>query len=156
MTLRGADDLQARLNALRSGGQHRKMLGQIGLLAVQEAKDLVPRKTGNLGRTIRLGTVTERSVQVKAGGDRNVGYAAAVEFGTKAHDIVPVRAKALAWGGARRLSGSLRSGSAPTFFAKRVRHPGTRAQPYLIPGAKKAMSKAGLRDAVVKVWNDAA
>lgn len=154
--VRGADDLRRRLDALRAGGERRKMLGLLGLATVAEAKRLVPRRTGNLARTIRVGPVTERTVEVQAGGERKVGYAAAVEFGTKPHTIVPVRRKALAWGGARRLSGTLRSGARPEFFARRVEHPGTKAKPYLVPGAKRAMERGGLRDSIVRTWNEAA
>ena len=62
----------------------------------------------------------------------------------------------LAWGGERRLSGALRSGSSPTHFATLVHHPGNKPYPYLIPGAKRALQKAGVLDGVVKRWNEAA
>lgn len=156
--LQGADALMARFEALRTGKAERKVLGQFGLLAVQRAQERVPRRTGNLARTIRVAEVDEQrqSVRVTAGGSRDIGYAAAVEFGTRPHVIVPRRRKALAWGGARRLSGSLRSGAKPTNFAKRVNHPGTRARPYLRPGAEQALADVGLADAVITVWNEAA
>ena len=158
MTLQGADDLNARLEALRTGKANKLILGQFGLLAVKNAKERVPRKTGNLGRTIRVGNidVARQTITITAGGDRNVGYARYVEEGTRAHIIVPVRRKALAWGGARRLSGNLRKGAKATNFAKRVHHPGTRAQPFLVPGAKQALADVGLADAVITVWNSAA
>lgn len=153
--VRGAEGLKARLDALRAGGERRKMMRLLGLAAVDEAKQLVPRKTGNLGRTIRVGTATDRSVEVIAGGQREVGYAAHVEFGTGPHVIVPRTARVLAWGGSRRLSGNLRSGSMPTNFAMRVNHPGTAPKPYLVPGAEKALERGGLKDAVIKTWNEA-
>lgn len=156
--LKGADDLMARFEALRDGTASRAVLGRFGLLAVQRAQERVPRKTTNLFRTIRVAEVDEQAqrVRVVAGGDREVGYAAHVEFGTAPHVIVPRRRKALAWGGARRLSGSLRKGAKPTNFARRVNHPGTRARPYLRPGAEQALREVGLSDVVVSVWNDAA
>lgn len=158
MTLEGAPGLNARLEALRSGKATKTILGQFGLLAVRFAKAKVPRKTGNLGRTIRVGNVdvTRQSVSVLAGGERDVGYAAHVEFGTKSHPIVPVRARVLAWGGARRLSGNLRSGASATSFAMSVNHPGTQPKPYLVPGAQQALQDVGLADAVIDVWNSAA
>ena len=149
----GQQELTRRLTAI--GKAPKDMLRDVGLHAVREAKILVPRKTGNLGRTIRLGSLTETHVEVKAGGTRNVGYAAAVEFGSKAHVIVPRAATVLAWGGARTLGGRLRSGSKPTNFARRVRHPGTRARPFLIPGFEKALKLVGL-DKIVAAWNQAA
>lgn len=150
------EDLSPRLRALGQPQMRVTFLKHVGMLAVREAKALVPRKTGNLDRSIRLGPVDEHRALILAGGIREVGYAVHVEFGTRAHEIVPRRAKVLAWGGSRRLSGTLRSGSKPEFFAMRVHHPGTRAKPYLVPGAKAALHKAGLKDAIVKAWNDAA
>jgi hypothetical protein len=152
-SLEGADDLRARLKAI---GNQRQMLGTVALAAVYEAKQLVPRRTGNLGRTIRVGRVTNTDAEVLAGGRLNVGYAAAVEFGTRPHIIRPRRARVLAWGGARTLGGRLRRGSRATNFARFVRHPGTRAQPYLVPGIKKALERAGITANIVKAWNDAA
>lgn len=141
------DALIRRLHAL--GEQHAE-LRALQLATIAEAKRTVPRKTGHLGRSIVPGRVTAKSAVVEA----RTPYAAAVEFGTRPHIIRPVKASVLAWGGNRRLSGNLKSGSKATHFAKEVHHPGTRAQPYLIPAAKKAVSH--LRDAVVKAWNDAA
>ncbi len=153
MTLRGYDALQRRLRAI---GDQQALLRELQLSSVEEAKGLVPVKTTNLKRTIRVGQVTQRSAFILAGGTQQVGYAAYVEFGTKPHDIRPLRAKALAWGGSRRLSGRLRSGSSPTHFAKRVHHPGTAAKPYLVPGARRAVGKRGLGDRIVTAWNRAA
>ena len=150
--IEGLTALQKRFAAISDS---RMMLGQIALLAVKEAKEIVPRKTGNLGRSIRLGPVSATSAQIIAGGVAGVGYARDVEFGTRAHVIVPRTKKALAWGGDRRLSGSLRSGASATHFARRVNHPGSRAKPYLIPGAKAAVSKAGLAERIVTAWNEA-
>lgn len=164
--LQGADDLMRRFEALRDGTASRQVLGRFGLLAVQRAKERVPRKTGNLDRTIRVSEIDEAAqrVRVSAGGTNGVGYARDVEEGTRPHVIEPRpgrrgrngRPAALAWGGARRLSGSLRSGARPTSFARRVNHPGTRARPYLRPGAEQALREVGLANVVVDVWNAAA
>lgn len=151
-TIEGMTDLQKRLTAL---GDTRKMLGQLGLMAVAKAKLLVPRKSGNLGRTIRLGQVTTTEAQIIAGGQLGVGYAQSVEYGTGPHEIVPRYKQALAWGGERRLSGNLRSGSKATMFAKRVHHPGTKAKPYLRPAAEEVVRESGL-GILIKAWNDAA
>lgn len=164
-----------RFEALRDGTASRRVLGRFGLLVVQRAQERVPRKTTNLFRTIRVAEVDEnlQRVRVVAGGDREVGYAAHVEFGTRPHVIEPRpgrrgrngRPAMLAWGSrdaatgaatTRRLSGSLRRGSVPTTFRRRVNHPGTRAQPYLRPGAEQALREVGLSEAVVQVWNEAA
>lgn len=152
-TITGQKQLQARLAAI--GKAPDDMLREVGVRAVAEAKAIVPRKTGNLGRTIRLGARSSTHVEVRAGGQGDVGYAAAVEFGSRPHVILPRRAKVLAWGGARTLGGRLRSGSSATNFARRVNHPGTRAQPYLIPGFEKALQLVGLGK-LVQAWNRAA
>lgn len=161
--LEGKKQLQGRFRAL---GRTENLLREIQILGVREAKLLVPRKTGNLGRTIRPGDVGRTHASILAGGQRDVGYAAAVEFGSRPHEIRPVRAKILAWpaaGAATRLTGSLRRSeyvkgtnrakAGKLTFARKVRHPGTRAQPYLGPGlAKAAEDGAGI---IVKIWNQA-
>lgn len=150
MPVIGEAQLQHRLRAI---GDTSKLMGTVAQRGVQEAKALVPRRTGNLARTIRVGSITATSATVLAGGGRDaVGYAAAIEFGSRAHDIVPRKAKVLAWGGARTLGGRLRKGAKPTFFAKRVHHPGTRPHPFLVPGLRKAASKFGV-DGIIKAWN---
>lgn len=77
--------------------------------ATNLAKDTAPYKTGRLRRSIhnRMLNVLEGEVSTAT------SYAAAVEFGTKAHLIVPKRAKVLAF-----------KKGGKTIFAKRVWHPG--------------------------------
>ena len=156
--LKGDEELQRRLTALRTGKADRKILGQWAALGVRFAKQKVRRKSGNLGRTIRIDSVdvARQRASIMAGGSRNVGYAAYVEFGTRSHIIVPRRAKVLAWGGSRRLSGNLRSGAGATVFARRVKHPGSKPYPYLEPGAKQALKEVPLARAVITTWNEAA
>ena len=149
----GGDKLQARLVAL--GKAPEGMLREVGLRGVAEAKRLVPRRTGNLGRTIRIGNLSDTAVEIRAGGTVEVGYAAAVEYGSRPHAIVPRRARVLAWGGQRTLAGGLRAGSRPTNFARRVNHPGTKARPYLFPGMERALDLIGLGE-FVRRWNEAA
>lgn len=122
------------------------------LSAIHEAQARVPRKTGLLQRRILPGPLSDTEAVIEA----RTPYAAPVEYGSKPHIIRPKRAKVLAWGGARRLSGSLRSGAAPTNFATLVHHPGSRAKPYLVPGAKAALKKAGILGTIIDRWNGAA
>jgi hypothetical protein len=151
--LQGGRQLEARLRALGQAPQG--MLRQVGIEAVAQAKVRVPRQTGNLGRTIRIGSISPQHVEVRAGGQLNVGYAAAVELGSRPHIIRPKRRKVLAWGGARTLAGNLRVGAKATNFARVVHHPGTKAQPFLIPGFRDALRIVGL-DFLVDRWNQAA
>lgn len=148
----GYEALVARINAVVTSARPRiRLLQRWQLLGVRKAKLRVPRKTGTLGRSIHPGDVTEDGATIVA----SAAYARYVEEGTRPHVIVPVRAKVLAWGGARRLSGSLRSGAKPEFFAKRVNHPGTRPRPYLVPAAREALMELDLDD-FTGAWNEAA
>lgn len=145
MALRGDDQLRARLRAI---GEPKALLGQVALLGVAEAKRLVPVRTGNLRRTIRVGSVTAKRANVVAGGTARVGYAYYVEAGTgiygpKGQPIKPKRARMLSW---KTKSGRV--------FAKSVR--GRKATPYLVPGVQAALQKAGLKGVIVDVWNRAA
>jgi hypothetical protein len=149
-SVKGIPQLRARIEALKpSPGLMRKL----GLVAVAEQKALVPRRTGNLARSIGIGSVTATVAETVA----TANYAAFVELGTRAHIIEPRNKKALRFapGGGATLARRPRRG-ASVVFAKRVRHPGTKARPFMVPGARRAVEKVGFRDAVVKAWNDAA
>lgn len=145
---------EALLRRLKAIGEPRPLLRALQLQTIREAKLLVPRKTGHLGRSIVAGSVTGNSATVEA----RTGYAAVVEFGSKPHVIRPKNGKVLAWpaAGNARLSGRARTGSGRRIIARIVHHPGTKPQPYLVPGAKAALTKGGFRDTVVKNWNNAA
>jgi hypothetical protein len=150
----GIPQLERRLAAIdpRTGGS--AFMQRLGLSTVREAKLLVPRRTGNLGRSIHISSLSPQSVTVEA----SAGYAAFVEMGTRPHEITPRTKLALRFAaspGGARLSGTPRSG-APVVFAKRVHHPGTRPHPYLLPGAEAAVAKSGLADEIVARWNGAA
>ena len=150
-SISGVPQLRARIEAIKP---NEKLLRTIALSAVREQKILVPRKTGNLGRTIHLGAVTPTRAETIA----SASYAGYVERGTRPHTIRPRNRKALRFpadAGSARLSGSPRTGGRVR-FAKRVQHPGTRAQPFMVPGAQRAVEGAGLKATVVSAWNAAA
>lgn len=151
-SLEGLPALNRRLNAIGKGSD---LLRSIQLQAVREAKGLVPRKTGYLARSIGPGSLTRTFAIVHA----SAGYAAFVELGTKPHVIRPRNRRVLSWpanASGRRLSGRARSNAGPRVFARKVNHPGTRAQPFLVPGAKKALEGAGFKNIVINQWNRAA
>ena len=89
------------------------------------ARQNAPVNFGRLRQSIR-----EKTSKLQGEISVNVDYAGAVEFGTKAHIIRPNRKKALAFkpgGGFRFWDESGR------VVVRSVKHPGTRAQPYLGP-----------------------
>jgi hypothetical protein len=146
-SLRGQKDLQRRLNAIENG---RPVLRTIQLRAVAEAKKRVARKTGHTARTIAPGALTDRFTIVSAS-----GAAPYLEFGTRPHVIRPRRASALSWTANKRLSGRSRTAGGRRFFAKVVHHPGTKPQPFLVPGAVAAIRSVGI-ESIVTEWNRAA
>lgn len=139
ISLKGLPQLRRRIDAIGDLGP---FMRDLALSAVSEQKKLAPVKTGNLRRTIRLGRVTERSAETIAG----AAYAAYVEFGTRPHEIRPRNKRVLAWKGK----------NGKYAFATRVRHPGTKAHPYMIPGAEAAIAGAKLGERLIKRWNAAA
>jgi len=177
--LEGADDLAKRLRAL-SEKTPRIILEAWQADTVARAKDNVApfSKTRTLSRSIRAGDLDVRSgnATVLAGGTSTIGYARFVEEGTRPHIIRPKNKKSLffpsqgaltARAGAGATIGFRRSGNvnAATMrrfgnlafvHAKVVRHPGTRAQPYLRPAASDAMRALDLGPAVRVAWDGAA
>lgn len=148
---------------IRAIGQTEQYLEMMARMVQAEAKRLVPRKTGNLGRSIIVGHVTKSTATVEA----TANYATWVEKGTgiygpKKRPIVPRRASVLAWptGGSTkvRLSGRSRTRKgqklADMAFATSVR--GRKATPFMEPAAKKVAAQPGLVAEVVSRWNGAA
>ena len=152
--LKGDYELIQRLRAIspRDGEIDRAILRSWQVRTVRGAKLKVRRKTGNLGRSIHAGKVSGNTATVEA----SAAYAAAIEFGARPHVIVPRHARVLAWGGARRLSGNLRKGAKPEFFAMKVNHPGNRAFPFLAPAGREALEEVDMAREIVLHWNEAA
>ena len=150
----GQAALERRLAAIASARTPQALLRSLAVLVVQNAKVAVPRRTGNLARSIQVGQASATSATVVAG----ASYAAFVELGTRPHEITPAAKSALrfaASAGGARLSGSPRKGAA-VVFAKRVHHPGTKPHPFMLPAARKAVADAHLDDVIVGLWNGAA
>lgn len=159
-SVQGMNKLNRRLDAIASSAGRREMLGELALSAVSFAKDEAPVRTSNLRRTIRLGSVTDSSARILAGGQEGVGYARAVHEGSRPHDIVPRRGRMLRWprnAASRRLTGSPRSGTTDFIYARRVRHPGNQPNRFLVRGIMRALAESrGLKGRLIKAWNDAA
>lgn len=149
MAVKGLSQLLSRFAAIKPSP---KLMRNLALHAVREQKLLAPRRTGYLGRSIGVGRVTDTYAETVA----KANYAAFVELGTRPHVIRPKNKKVLRFAprGGARLSGSPRSGGT-VVFARRVHHPGTKAKPFMVPGAKRAVDALGA-DFIVRQWNEAA
>jgi hypothetical protein len=148
--LKGEDGLRRRMGAISST---KPLMGRLAVEVVERAKRKVPKKTRNLMRSIEVGRVTDDKAFVHA----RANYAGDVEFGTKPHKIRPRRVRALRFAASasgQRLSGSARRG-AGVVFARSVSHPGTRAQPYMLPAIRETARGNGMRDHIVNAWNKA-
>lgn len=127
--------------------------------AVSQIQKAEPHKTGFLQRNTVPGAVTADHAVIEI----RTPYAAAQDTGSglygpkhRKYPIRPKKGKALAWGGARRLTGTLKRGSSATHFARLVMHPGVKGTRFVKRGVEAAVKGAGLRDVIVKRWNDAA
>lgn len=145
----GQEALIRRLKAIEKG---RPVLREVQIRAVREAKLRVARKTGHTARTIAPGDLTDSYTIVRA-----AGAAPFLEFGTRPHVIRPRNKSVLSWTQGKRLSGRNRTGrgAGARVFARVVHHPGTRKQPFLLPGAIEALHQVGVKP-IIQAWNDAA
>ena len=157
VTIKGLPQLHARLNAIQNG---RALLGKLQIDAVAEAKRLAPHRTSNLSRSIIPGSLTDHDALVVA----HAGYARYVEEGTGLYGphhqkIVPKNGKFLVFPakGKATLGGRVKREYAgkpgSLVFARSVK--GSKPQPFLVPGAKKAVATRGA-SVVVDLWNEAA
>ena len=143
--LQGGTALRHRLDAIRRVGSV-GVMRDIGEDVVTSARQLVPRKTGALSASIRVGAVQPRSVEVLAGGGK-VQYAAAQEFGARPHVIRARRKRNLVFWWEK--AGLLFRGPA-------VLHPGNPARPYFRPAVEGTGIVYRLKTEVINLWNAAA
>jgi phage gpG-like protein len=129
--------MQLEMNQLAEYIRVNKLSGQV-----------LKNRTGTLRRSIHGQARAEGDSQVVGIVGTNVKYAKYFETtGTKPHDIVPVRAKALHWvtpGG-------------QDVFARRVHHPGFAARPFMRPALeeRRTVIIAGLRTELGAIFRDA-
>ena len=83
------------------------------------AQALAPKRTGTLADSISAEQDEENGIDLVA----DVAYAAYLEYGTRAHDIYPRRARVLHW-----------NTGGEDFFSKVVHHPGIPAGKYSFLG----------------------
>jgi len=153
VTVLGTDEAIKRFATRRdavSNAVFRQMLVEMQKTAeyIRASKlsgQVLKNRTGTLRRSIHANA--SRTGNLIAGMvGTNVEYARYQELGTKAHVILPVRAKALAF----------KTATGETVFARRVNHPGFPPHPFLRPGVqeRRAAILDGLHAAVVRALNE--
>ena len=95
-------------------------------------REKAPERTGRLKQSIRKIVKPSRAVI-----GPTVPYAIYVEYGTRPHEILPVRAKALRF----EVDGKV-------VFAARVHHPGTKPQPFVRETAEE------IQDEIPEIFHD--
>ena len=131
----GFDDISRNYSRARVVvlGALNRALRKIGRTVTPALKANTPVVTGRLRNSTRfqvLGTAEDQRLEVRQGARTSEGvfYRPFVTGGTRPHDIVPVRAKALRF----VVNGT-------PVFAKRVHHPGTKANPYHVRTVREQM-----------------
>lgn len=143
MTSVGSADVAKLAEALRKNARDSEATTQRVLIEsanflLTEMEVRVPVDTGEL----------RESLSVRVEGDRvlvgpTAGHAAYVEFGTAPHEIRPKKADGvLRW-----------SQGGNTYYAKVVRHPGTKAQPFVRPAFEAWVDTLGPLVAEANVKN---
>lgn len=137
MALRGARELRARLKAIKT------VFKPVGLRWTKETTQLAQSRvkvvTGQTRASIRKrnASMTRASVQATHG-------ARFLEAGTTPHVIK-----------ARRVGSMKFQVGGRTVFSKRVRHPGSRKQPFLRPSGRDALEKISILRELIDLWNRA-
>lgn len=108
----------------------------------QLASSRVKVRSGKTKRSIRVKNASMRKAAVEA------RYGARfLEAGAKPHEMKARKVQAMTIG----------SGAAGMpQFAKRVKHPGARKQPFLHKSAQDVLAKSPMLNELIKLWNDAA
>lgn len=136
MTLIGAREFKARLNAIRDTG--RVVASDWADDSVDAIQREIPRVTGETAASVQAGSVSSAGASV-------VGSPVVLMLakGTRSHLELPRDAQALRWQTGGR-----------TIFSKRVNHPATRAYPKILQAAVDSVS--GMAQAMINLWNRAA
>ena len=138
MKLTGARELRARFKALR---QVFKPIGrQWADGTVRRAKGRVRVRSGKTKNSIRRQNATQRKAAVSA------GYGARfLDKGTVPHELRARKVRAMKFNVAGR-----------PMFAKRVHHPGAKAQPFLRVSAREELASSDKVDTIIRTWNSVA
>lgn len=133
-----------RRTAQQSGITTHQVLVQASNQILAEMQVRVPVKTGRLRGSLGIKVMSDKVI---IGPNVNQApYAPYVEFGTKPHDIKPKKA-----GGVLVFTMN-----GQKVFARKVHHPGTRAQPFVVPAFEAWVDSLGTMaaEANVKILRD--
>jgi hypothetical protein len=136
--LRGSRELRSRLRAIKT--VFKPVGAQWTDETVSLARNRVKVVSGRTRASIRRknASLTRASVQASAG-------ARFLEAGAKPHPIKAKRVSVLKF----NLRGQ-------PMFAKRVKHPGARKQPFLRQSGRDALAKLDILRELIELWNRAA
>ena len=110
-----------------------RFIAQLAERTEKVMREKAPERTGRLKKSIRKSVRPNKAVI-----GPSVPYAVYVEYGTRPHEILPVRAKALRF-----------EVDSKIVFATRILHPGTRPQPFVRETAEQ------IREEAAEVFHDA-
>ena len=147
MGAEGSADISQLAEALRetskmSGFTTQQVLIQSANHILAEMEARVPVKTGKLRGSLRIRVGTDNVI---IGPNENIApYAGYVEFGTRPHDIKPKSAHGVL---VFYINGK-------KIVTRKVHHPGTSPQPYVLPAFQAWVDSLGTMaaEANVRVW----
>lgn len=139
MALRGAPQLRRRLRAIKT------VFKPVGREWTERTVNLAQRRvavrTGATKRSIRRKNASQTRAAVQA-----THGARFLEAGTKEHTLKAKRVEAMKF---------TDQGGRP-HFAKKIRHPGMRAQPFLRRSGHDALNDLNILRELIELWNRAA
>lgn len=137
MKLIGGDALARRLHAMADAPHD--MSGTWADEYVHVAEPMIPIRTGATRRSIHEGRVTNSGAEIIGS-----GVAIIIDTGSRPHSIEASGRRLRFQEGGR------------TIFARKVDHPGTRAEPYRMRAALEAFRRSRFGDIIIGRWNGAA
>jgi len=137
-TLKGAPELRRRLKAIKT--VFKPVGREWGERTVHLAQRRVRVRTGKTRQSIRIKNASQKRAAVEARGGARF-----LEAGTQGHDLNAKRFEAM----------KFNVGGLPR-FAKRVKHPGMRPQPFLHESARDALKETPILQHLIELWNKAA
>ena len=138
MALRGTPELRRRLKAIKT------VFKPVGKEWTERTVNLAQRRvavrTGATRRSIRRKNASQTRAAVQA-----TQGARFLEAGTKAHNM-----------SAKRFTTMKFTEQGQPIFAKKVKHPGMRAQPFLRRSGHDALRELNILKELIELWNKAA